>query len=222
MVKLLLDRGANINAQGGYYGNALQAAAYTGYRANVELLLDRGADINKRDPQGRLVVQLAMRGNKASIVDYLLSLGASPDWTSTDIQGRSALHFAASGGSAEVVKLILSSSIDFDINLSDTQGWTPLHWACRNGDIDTVQLLIDSGADLQNENMQLWTPLDVATFCGNDNLISTLSRQQGSTGTEMKQKVLAPGCLHDVECCSCFLVSAIQLFSYKSTSTHWL
>ena len=222
IVELLLDRGADINAQGGYYGNALQTAAYTGNRADVELLLDRGADINKKDPQGRLVVQLAMRGNEASIVDYLLSLGASSDWTSTDMQGRSALHFAASGGSVEAVKLILSSGIEFDINLSDTQGWTPLHWACRNGNIDTVQLLIDSGADLQNENMQLWTPLDVATFCGNGRLISALSRLQGSTGTEMKQKILAPGYLHSPRCYSCFLVSAIQLFSSKSTSTHWL
>jgi ankyrin repeat protein len=222
VVELLLDRGADINAQGGYYGNALQAAAYTGNRANVELLLDRGADINKRDPQGRSVVQLAMRGYGASIVDYLLSLGASSDWTYTDMKGCSALHFAASGGSVEAVKFILSSGIDFDINLSDTQGWTPLHWACRKGYVDTAQLLIDSGADLRKENTQLWTPLDIATFCGNDNLISTLSRQQGSTGTEMKQKVLAPGYLHHIRCDSCFLVSAIQLFSYKSTSTHWL
>jgi ankyrin repeat protein len=221
VVELLLDRGADINAQGGYYGNALQAAAFTGSKAIVELLLDRGADINRRDPQGRLGVQLAMRRFDASIVDYLLSLGASSDWTYTDMQGCSALHFAASGGIVEAVKLILSSGIDVDINLSDTQGWTPLHWACRNGDVDTVQLLIDSGADLQNENMQLWTPLDVATFCGNGSLVSTLSRLQGSTGTAVKQKILAPGHEHDIWCYSCFFVSTIQ-FTYKSTSTHRL
>ncbi|PMD51213.1 ankyrin [Hyaloscypha bicolor E] len=143
-----------------------------GGKAGVELLLGRGADINRRDPQGRLAVQLAMSGDEASMVKYLLSLGASSDWTYTDMQ--------------------------------DTQGWTPLHWACRNGDVDTVQLLIDSGADLQNENMQLWTPLDVATFSGNGSLAFTLSRLQGSTGTEMKQKILAPGYEHDIGCYSCF------------------
>jgi ankyrin repeat protein len=32
IVKLLLERGADVNAQGGYYGNALQAASYGGHK----------------------------------------------------------------------------------------------------------------------------------------------------------------------------------------------
>ena len=42
-VELLLERGADVNAQGGYYGNALQAASLVGDRGMVELLLERGA-----------------------------------------------------------------------------------------------------------------------------------------------------------------------------------
>ena len=45
-MKLLLDRGANVNAQGGQHGNALQAASYGGHEKVVELLLDKGADVN--------------------------------------------------------------------------------------------------------------------------------------------------------------------------------
>jgi ankyrin repeat protein len=45
-VKLLLDRGADVNIQGGPFGNALQAAAYYGSQEIVKLLLDRGADVN--------------------------------------------------------------------------------------------------------------------------------------------------------------------------------
>jgi ankyrin repeat protein len=210
MVKLLLDNGADINAQGGYYGNALQTAASEGNEAIVKLLLDNGADINKKDPQGRLVVHLAMRFEE-TMVKYLLSLGARPDWTYTDQQGCSALHFAASGGSVEAVKLILSSGIDIDINLSDTQGWTPLHWACRNGDVGTVQLLIDSGADLQSQTMQSWTPLDVAIFCGKDSLIPVLSQLRGSSGIEMKQNLFTSAINQYVMCSSCFHVSAILI-----------
>jgi ankyrin repeat protein len=54
VVKLLLDKGADVNAQGGYYGNALQAASSGGYKtpssgghkAVVKLLLDKGAHSN--------------------------------------------------------------------------------------------------------------------------------------------------------------------------------
>jgi ankyrin repeat protein len=46
---LLLDKGADVNAQGGYYGNALQAATSSGHRETVTLLLDKGADVNAQD-----------------------------------------------------------------------------------------------------------------------------------------------------------------------------
>jgi ankyrin repeat protein len=38
-VKLLLENKADVNAQGGQYGNALQAASYHGHEAIVKLLL---------------------------------------------------------------------------------------------------------------------------------------------------------------------------------------
>ena len=60
IVQLLLDEGAEVNAQGGKYGNVLQASCggeYTielqwsevsqdDYKALVQLLLDRGAEVN--------------------------------------------------------------------------------------------------------------------------------------------------------------------------------
>jgi ankyrin repeat protein len=40
IVKLLLDQGADVNAQGGCYGNALQAASARGHEQIIKLLLD--------------------------------------------------------------------------------------------------------------------------------------------------------------------------------------
>jgi ankyrin repeat protein len=45
-VTLLLEKGADVNAQGGHYGNALQAAANGGHDSVVTLLLEKGADVN--------------------------------------------------------------------------------------------------------------------------------------------------------------------------------
>lgn len=48
-VEILLNRRAIVNTQGGYFGNALQAASYTGRLEIVNLLLDASADVNTQD-----------------------------------------------------------------------------------------------------------------------------------------------------------------------------
>ncbi|KAA8617103.1 Ank-2 multi-domain protein [Pyrenophora tritici-repentis] len=40
---MLLDNGADINAQGGEYGNALQTASEGGHKQVVKMLLEAGA-----------------------------------------------------------------------------------------------------------------------------------------------------------------------------------
>ncbi|KXH69656.1 hypothetical protein CSAL01_13723 [Colletotrichum salicis] len=42
---MLLDKGADVNAQGGENGNALQAASLDGNKEVIQMLLDKGADI---------------------------------------------------------------------------------------------------------------------------------------------------------------------------------
>jgi ankyrin repeat protein len=45
-VNELLARGANVNARGGHYGTALQAAAVYGHHQTVKTLMEWGADVN--------------------------------------------------------------------------------------------------------------------------------------------------------------------------------
>ena len=43
---MLLAKGADVNAQGGVYGNALYAASVGGYDQVVQMLLAKGADVS--------------------------------------------------------------------------------------------------------------------------------------------------------------------------------
>ncbi len=43
---MLMDAGADVNAQGGYSGNALQAVLEGGHEKVVQMLMDAGADVN--------------------------------------------------------------------------------------------------------------------------------------------------------------------------------
>ena len=44
----LLEMRVDVNAQGGEYGNALQAASYGGHEGIAKLLIERGADVNSQ------------------------------------------------------------------------------------------------------------------------------------------------------------------------------
>ncbi|KAH8821892.1 hypothetical protein F5884DRAFT_746178 [Xylogone sp. PMI_703] len=76
ILHLLLDRGADVNAKGGRYGNALQAAAVNGNSKAIELLIAKGADIHaKGGPYGN-ALQAAIAKPYSPVVMLLLSKGA--------------------------------------------------------------------------------------------------------------------------------------------------
>jgi ankyrin repeat protein len=57
VVRLLVDKGANVNAYSRQYSNALQAALLRGYKAVVRLLRDKGAVKQKQSAQGFLTMR---------------------------------------------------------------------------------------------------------------------------------------------------------------------
>lgn len=70
-MQIQLDKGANINAQGGEYGNALQAASFRGYKKVVTMLLDKGANINTQGGHFNNALQAASSGgHDISTVPY--------------------------------------------------------------------------------------------------------------------------------------------------------
>lgn len=46
VVRILLDKGAELNIKGIHHGNALQAASLEGHTSVVQILLNKGAKVN--------------------------------------------------------------------------------------------------------------------------------------------------------------------------------
>ena len=169
---MLIDKGADVNVQGGEYGkinNALQVASFRGNDKVVRLLLSHGAVVNWKDIQGRTPFHLASAGGHVKIVETLSSFGLDP--TIIDTQGRNCLHHAASKGSMEMVKWLLKEG--FDPNYADRDGWTSLHWAAKSGSVSTIEVLKAAGASSTIEAIEGWTPDSVAVF--HHNMPSTMS-----------------------------------------------
>ena len=76
VVELLLDKGADVNAQGGDFSNALQAASFRGHEAVVKLLLDKGANVNAQGGHYGNALQTASEGGHEQVVKLLLDKGA--------------------------------------------------------------------------------------------------------------------------------------------------
>ena len=57
---MLLDRGADINTQGGNYGTALQVVCYRRIASIVQLLLNRSADVNIQGGEYENALQAAL------------------------------------------------------------------------------------------------------------------------------------------------------------------
>lgn len=95
MVELLLKSGANVNAQNGYRGNALQAAAYKGHLTVVKMLLRSGANVNAQGGTFGSPLQAAANRGHLTIVKLLLKSGA--DVNAQGGRWGSALHAAKDG-----------------------------------------------------------------------------------------------------------------------------
>ena len=107
---LLLERGANVNAQGFRLGTALHFAVYQGHAFIAALLIAWGADINAiSNVEGGLMatpLEIAAANGQTACVKYLLDHGADVNLSGGTLG--SALHAAAiSLNSLEVTQALL-------------------------------------------------------------------------------------------------------------------
>jgi ankyrin repeat protein len=172
ITRLLLDKGAEVNAQGGFYGNALQAASSEGHELIVKMLLDNKANINAQGGKYGNALQAAVAAGHGGIVQLLLNNGADVN-RQGGLYGN-ALNAAAAECHAPTVKLLLENAAE--ISRHDDQGRSVLHHATNSARCadNLVKFLLLQGAPANTMNMENMTPLHYSVKFGHKGIAELL------------------------------------------------
>ncbi|POR35411.1 Uncharacterized protein TPAR_04422 [Tolypocladium paradoxum] len=170
VVRLLLDRGAELASRDHHGQMPLLLASEMGHEAIVRLLLDRGAELESRDFYNRTPLLLVAKTGHEAVVWLLLVRGAELE--SRDHHSRTPLSWAAEMGYEPVVRLLLDRCAELESR--DFIGQTPLSRAAEMGHEAVVRLLLDRGAELESRDYLSRTPLYRAAAMGHKAVVRLL------------------------------------------------
>ncbi|CAG5158427.1 uncharacterized protein ALTATR162_LOCUS5073 [Alternaria atra] len=182
VVSLLIDESADVDVQGGHYGNALQAASWEGHEAVVRLLLDKDADANAQGGVYGNALQAASAKGHEQIAKLLLGAHAA-----VNAQGghySNALHAALVGTHETTVRMLLErgANVGLDLRLKGA-----MHHALNNGSCmpSLVRVLQQYGAPLDTIDVDNMTPLHYCVKFG----YKTMARQLIDAGVPIDSRV---------------------------------
>ncbi|CAH0032595.1 unnamed protein product [Clonostachys rhizophaga] len=173
-VKLLIEKGANLEAKNNSKETALALAARHGRTGIAKLLLEKGACFDVEDKGSMSPLLIAAMNRHTEIARHLLDLGAKlgdkdmqkslcraaefgptsmvelllergGDIETKNKEGCSLLILAAKNGHEDTVKFLVEKSAK--IEETDELGRTALSWAAEDGNLETVEYLLEKGAD---------------------------------------------------------------------------
>lgn len=186
MLGRLIRAGADPNAPLTAAGDtALMLAARTGKTDAVRLLLEARADVNAKESWGGTTALMwAVAQDQAEAARLLIAAGADVNARShyvaaangrgfegrTPVASRTEekveefasgwltpLMFAARDGGLELARMLAAAGADLDAVAGD--GKTALALAIFNGSYDVASFLVDRGADVNQADVQRFTPL---------------------------------------------------------------
>ncbi|XP_065556118.1 serine/threonine-protein phosphatase 6 regulatory ankyrin repeat subunit C-like [Artemia franciscana] len=173
VIKMVLDKGADVNARDIYGESPLHLAASSRCSQTVvKRLLKLGADVHIRNENGESPLHLAASQEHPKSVENFLKSGVDVNIRIT--RGQSLLHLAALFGHPKTVEYLLKSGAD--VNKRNNNGESPLHLATFHGHSQTAECLSRCGAEVNARDIYGKSPLHLAAFRGHTQTAECLLR----------------------------------------------
>ncbi|KAL8686847.1 MAG: hypothetical protein Q9218_006823 [Villophora microphyllina] len=164
IVRYLIGKGADMEAQDAWDTTALHGAAWRGHLEVMKILLEKGASTNVQDFAGGAALHFAAHAGQEKairlLLDHSANINARARFRYTGIRstkprctsGRTPLHEAAWMGRNGVIRLLVDNGAD--VGSLDDNGQMALHKADTRGFRETVDLL----SQLRPRGGQLQSP----------------------------------------------------------------
>ncbi|MFC1794904.1 ankyrin repeat domain-containing protein, partial [Planctomycetota bacterium] len=196
-VKLLISKGADVNAEDEKKKTPLCYAVKTGKMELIQMLVESDADVNAGSwpplceavdennvaiakylivhgadvnaPEGWAALQVAPYvSNNIEMVELLIANGA-------DINAGpyTALHAAVDEDRLDIAEMLIAKGAN--VNSKDNDGRTPLHLAAESADKDIAEMLLAKGANIHEKDDEYgFTAMHYATRFGSKNIVEFL------------------------------------------------
>ena len=178
VLKILLKKGADVNAEGRRYGNALIAASFNGHEQVVRLLLGKGANLEARNGPYRNALVAASEKGDEGVARILLEDGANVN--AADRACCYALSTASFYGHEKFVGLLLEKGVNVNAECQP-YGNNALSSASHRGHEGMVRLLLEKGANVNVEDREYDYALSVASYGGHEGIVRLLL-EKGASG----------------------------------------
>ena len=143
IVKLLIHKGANVNALDDDGDVPIIFASGGGHEEVVKILLEHKADVNAKKKNGWTPLMAAAWNRHSSVVGLLVEAGADINCKTDD--GYTALMGASKGGDLSSVKCLVENGADIQTVHSESK-FRALHYAACNDHLKVGEYLIEHGA----------------------------------------------------------------------------
>ena len=179
VVKLLIDKGADVKAVSKSGFTALVFAAVKNDAASVRSLLAAGADPNYALPDGTKALTVAASYHSGAAAAALADGGADPNVA--DRSGNTPLHIAAQAGDVKLIQELLAKGANPNARTAKTAAGgrggdrrffrqvgeqTPLMMAAKANHVEAMRALVAGGADPKLKDQDEGTLLMAAAGSG--------------------------------------------------------